>query len=51
MKILLPNGITAIKFKSSAEEVEKLKGSNGLTTFINLVGRCASNTWNGNTTA
>lgn len=50
MKILLPNGITAIKFKSSAEEVEKLKGNNGLTTYINIVGRCASNTWNGNTT-
>lgn len=50
MKILLPNGITAIKFKSSAEEVEKLKGSNGLTTYINIVGRCASNIWQGNVT-
>lgn len=50
MKILLPNGITAIKFKSSAEEVEKLKGSNGLTTYINIIGRCASNIWQGNVT-
>ena len=51
MKIALPNGISLIKFKSSIEEVNKLKTSNGLTTKITVVGRCASNTWNGITTA
>lgn len=51
MKITLPNGISLIKFKSSAEEVNKLKNDNGLTTKITVVGRCASNTWNGITTA
>lgn len=51
MKITLPNGISLIKFKSSAEEVNKLKNDNGLTTKITVVGRCTSNTWNGITTA
>lgn len=51
MKITLPNGISLIKFKSSAEEVNELKSNNGLTTKITVVGRCASNTWNGITTA
>lgn len=51
MKILLPNGITAIKFKSSVEEVEQLKGKGGFTNQINVIGRCAANVWNGNTTA
>lgn len=51
MKILLPNGITAIKFKSSVEEVERLKGKDGFTNQINVIGRCAANIWNGNTTA
>lgn len=51
MKIILPNGISLIKFKSSIEEVNKLKNSNGLTTKITIVGRCAANTWNGITTA
>lgn len=50
MKINLPRGITAIKFKSLPEEVDNLKGVNGLTTYINIVGRAAANTWNGNTT-
>lgn len=50
MKITLPNGITAIKFKSSKEEVNSLKDNSGLTTYINIVGRAAANTWNGNTT-
>lgn len=51
MKITLPNGISLIKFKSSAEEVNKLKSDNGLTNKITVVGRCASNTWNSITTA
>lgn len=51
MKILLPNGITAIKFKSSVEEVERLKGKDGFTNQINVIGRCAANIWNGNATA
>lgn len=51
MKITLPNGITLIKFKSSAEEVNKIKGNCGLTNKLNVVGKCAMNIWNGNVTA
>lgn len=51
MKIQLPNGVSLIKFKSSAEETEKLKSVNRMATKINVVGRCAINEWNGNITA
>lgn len=51
MKIQLFNGVSLIKFKSSAEEVNKLKRSDGMTTFINVVGRCEINEWNGNISA
>lgn len=51
MKITLSNGITMIKFKSSAKEVDSIKGNNGITNKFNVVGRCAMNIWNGNVTA
>lgn len=51
MKIQLANGVSLIKFKSSAEEVNTLKRSDGMTTFINVVGRCEINEWNGNISA
>lgn len=50
MKITLPNGISMIKFKSSAEEVEKLQVNDGILLKINVVGRCAINEWNGTIT-
>ena len=50
LKIILPNGVSCIKFKSSKEEYEKLKPSTGCN-IINLVGRCERNEWNGNVNA
>lgn len=47
LKLRLPNGIDAIKFKSSEEEYEKLTENE--ITKITLVGRCSLNIWNGNT--
>lgn len=46
LKILLPNGTSLIKFKSSQEEYEKLKSAMGCVT-INVIGRCERNIWNG----
>jgi hypothetical protein len=46
LKILLPNGTSLIKFKSSQEEYEKLKSTMGCVT-INVIGRCERNIWNG----
>ena len=46
LKILLPNGISAIKFGSSKEEHEKLCSDLGCVT-INIVGKCSKNYWNG----
>jgi single-stranded-DNA-specific exonuclease len=46
LKILLPNGTSLIKFKSSQEEYEKLKSAMGCVT-INVIGRCERNVWNG----
>ena len=46
LKIMLPNGTSLIKFKSSKEEFEKLKSELGCVT-INVVGRCEQNFWNG----
>ena len=46
LKIVLPNGTSLIKFKSSKEEFEKLKSELGCVT-INVVGRCEQNFWNG----
>lgn len=50
LKILLPNGTSLIKFKSSHEEYEKLKSEMGCVT-INVVGRCERNIWNGTVSA
>ena len=49
LKISLPNGTSLIKFKSSIEEYEKLKSTNGLIT-LNIVGKCERNIWNGTVT-
>ena len=46
LKILLPNGTSIIKFKSSKEEYEQLKTDLGCLT-LNIVGRCEENVWNG----
>ena len=46
LKILLPNGTSIIKFKSSKEEYEQLKTDLGCLT-LNVVGRCEENVWNG----
>ena len=46
LKIILPNGTSLIKFKSSNEEFEKLYSELGCVT-INVVGRCEQNIWNG----
>lgn len=50
LKIILPNGVSLIKFKSSQEELDKLKNNNGYTV-IAAVGRCEKNVWNGVTSA
>ena len=46
LKIMLPNGTSLIKFKSSTEELESLKSPTGCIT-ITVVGRCERNMWNG----
>lgn len=45
IKILLPNGISCIKFKSSKEEFEALKPSDTGCIMLNIVGRCSVNDW------
>lgn len=50
IKIILPNGIELIKFKSSDEEYQLLYSDLGCV-IINIVGRCSINTWAGETTA
>ena len=49
IKIVLPNGIELIKFKSSDEEYQLLYSDLGCV-IINVVGRCGINTWAGETT-
>ena len=49
LKIILPNGTSLIKFKSSKEEYEKFSSSVGCIT-INVVGKCERNVWNGTVT-
>ena len=49
LKIVLPNGTSMIKFKSSVEEYEKFKNGMGCVT-INVIGRCERNMWNGTIT-
>ena len=46
LKIMLPNGTSLIKFRSSNEEYERLYSELGCVT-INVVGRCERNIWNG----
>lgn len=48
IKILLPNGISCIKFKSSKEEFEALKPSDTGCIMLNIVGRCSVNDWDNN---
>lgn len=50
IKIILPNGIELIKFKSSDEEYQLLYSDLGCV-IINVVGKCSINTWAGETTA
>lgn len=49
LKISCEN-IDFMKFKSSEEEYDKLKGSNFGTVFINLLGKPNINSWRGRTT-
>lgn len=46
LKILLPNGIELIKFRSSLEEFESLCNSASGCTRINIIGKCEKNEWN-----
>lgn len=45
LKIMLPNGINFMKFRSSEEEYNKLYSELGYVT-INIVGECERNIWN-----
>lgn len=45
LKIVLPNGINFMKFRSSEEEYDKLYSELGYVT-INIVGECERNIWN-----
>lgn len=49
LKIILPNGVSLIKFKSSEEEYESLYSESGCVT-INIVGKAERNEWNGKVT-
>ena len=50
IKILLPNGVEAIKRYSSIEEYESLVPEVGKVSVMNIVGTCAVNTWGGKMT-
>ena len=47
VKITLPNGVNAIKFRMPDEEYKKLYSENGYVE-VNLIARCNINEWNGN---
>jgi single-stranded-DNA-specific exonuclease len=49
LKITLPNGTTAIKFKFSKKEFEKLNTEGCL--ILDIVGRCEINAWGGKVSA
>lgn len=49
LKIVLPNGTSMIKFKSSIDEYESFKNGMGCVT-INVIGHCERNMWNGTIT-
>lgn len=46
LKIMLPNGTSLIKFKSSREEFESLQNGSGYIK-MNVIGKCERNMWNG----
>ena len=46
LKIILPNGMSLIKFRSSKEEYDSFCSELGCVS-INIVGRCERNIWNG----
>lgn len=48
LNIILPDGSSIVKFKSSEEEYNLLHSDLGYV-IINAVGTCAKNDWNGNT--
>lgn len=50
VKIILPNGISIIKFRMPDEEYNKLYSENGYI-IINAVCKCNKNEWNGNVSA
>lgn len=51
LKITLPNGMSFIKFKSSQEEYESLLPDNEYQSiYVNIVGVCSLNEWNGRIT-
>ena len=47
VKIILPNGVSLIKFRMSDEEYKKLYSESGYV-IINVIGKCNCNEWNGN---
>ena len=47
LKIVLPNDVTIMKFKSSEEEYEEFLSDHAVLTCI---GTCAINKWNGHVT-
>ncbi len=51
LKITLPNGTSLIKFRSSQDEYEQLQAEDNKAIYLNLIGKCAKNVWNGNVTA
>jgi hypothetical protein len=46
LKIVLPNLVSAIKFRSNNDEYQELYSDLGCVT-INIVGKCERNIWNG----
>ena len=48
LKIILPNGVSMIKFGSSIEEYEQLMQTPETGSIVmNIIGKCAINEWNG----
>jgi len=45
LKFTLPDNLSAVKFKSSQEEYEKLIPEDGMATSLNIIGTCVRNTW------
>ena len=51
LKIILPNGVSLIKFGSSIEEYEQLMQTPETGSIVmNIIGKCAINEWNGSIT-